>query len=474
MTTTSTAPSTRSPERSEPSHLPELVREQLRLLVRTAQAEQRVPSISAAVFRDGEVVWADAVGLANVEDEVEATPDTQYRIGSITKTFTAAAIMQLRDAGKLQLDDPLAEHIPESPHERLTLRRMLSHLSGIQREPPGEIWESMRPPSRDDFLGQLAEAEQVLEPGERWHYSNLAYGLLGEVVARCSGIEYERYVTERLLLPLGLERTTWAPEPPAARPYLVEPYSNAVVAEPDVDLRGKSSAGQLASTTRDLARWGAFLADPDPAVLAPATVDEMHELRVMAEPDWTLGWGLGVMLLRRGEQLFAGHTGGFPGFLSFLVYSRAAKTGAVVLTNSSHWPRLTDTGLALAEKALETMPLEPELWRPEEPPPEELRDVLGRWWSEGQEWIFTYSRGRLEARSADASATKQPSAFEAVAPDEYRTAAGSERGETLRIVRDDAGAPVKLYWATYPFLRTPEPFGALASDVAVGADGTPS
>ena len=451
---------------------PDALVAELSRLVRSAQAEARLPSVSAAVFRAGEVVWEEAVGLADVEAAEAATPDTQYRVASITKTFTAAAVMQLRDAGALALDDPLERHLPGVAHGSLTLGRLLSHLAGLQREPAGEVWETLEFPSREELVERLGEARQVLRPGERWHYSNLAYGLLGEVVARCSGIEYERYVTERLLLTLGLERTTWAPEPPAARPYLVEPYSNAVVAEPDVDLRGKSSAGQLASTTRDLARWGAFLADPDPAVLAPATVDEMHELRVMAEPDWTLGWGLGVMLLRRGEQLFAGHTGGFPGFLSFLVYSRAAKAGAVVLTNSSHWPKLTDTGLALAEKAIEAMPFEPELWRPEEPPPEELRDVLGRWWSEGQEWIFTYSGGRLEARSADASVTKQPSAFEAVAPDEYRTVAGSERGETLRIVRDDAGAPVKLYWATYPFLRTPEPFGALAPDVAVRSDGT--
>ena len=453
---------------------PDALVAELSRLVRSAQAEWRLPSVSAAVFRAGEVVWEEAVGLADVEAAEAATPDTQYRVASITKTLTAAAVMQLRDADALALDDPLERHLPGVAHGSLTLGRLLSHLAGLQREPAGEVWETLEFPSREELVERLGDAAQVLPPGERWHYSNLAYGLLGEVVARCSGIEYERYVTERLLRPLGLERTTWVSEPPAARPYLVEPYSDAVVVEPDVHLRGKSSAGQLASTTRDLARWGAFLADPDAAVLAPATVDEMHELRVMAEPDWTLGWGLGLMLLRRGEHLFAGHTGGFPGFLSFLVYSRAAKTGAVVLTNSSHWPKLTDTGLTLAEKAIEAMPLEPELWRPEEPPPDEVRDVLGRWWSEGQEWVFTYSRGRLEARSADASATKQPSAFEAVAPDEYRTIAGSERGETLRIVRDDAGAPVKLYWATYPFLRTPEPFGALAPQPTVGSDGATS
>lgn len=452
---------------------PDALAAELSRLTRTAQAEARLPSVSAAVFRAGEVVWEEAVGLADVEAGEAATPNTQYRVASITKTFTAAAVMQLRDAGALALDDPLERHVPGVAHGRLTLGRLLSHLSGLQREPAGEIWETLQFPTREELLERLGEAGQVLAPGERWHYSNLAYGLLGEVVARCAGMEYERYVTERLLRPLGLERTTWRVEPPAARPYLVEPYSDAVVVEPDVDLRGKSSAGQLASTTRDLARWGSFLCDPDPAVLAPASVEEMHELRVMAEPDWTLGWGLGLMLLRRGERLFAGHTGGFPGFVSFFVYSRAAKTGAVVLTNASRWAKLTDTGLALAQKAIEALPLDPDAWRPAGAPPDELRDVLGRWWSEGLEWVFSYTGGRLEARSADAPPEKEASAFEPAGRDEYRTVAGPERGEMLRVVRGEDGTAVKLYWATYPFLRTPEPFGARAREAAA-SDAPPT
>ena len=102
-------------------------------LVCGLQREKRLPSISAAVLRDGELIWEKAVGAADVEAGVEATPDTQYRVGSITKMFTAAAIMQLRDAGKLDLEDTLDRHVEGAAHTP-TIRRMLSHASGLQRE----------------------------------------------------------------------------------------------------------------------------------------------------------------------------------------------------------------------------------------------------------------------------------------------------------------------------------------------------
>jgi CubicO group peptidase (beta-lactamase class C family) len=157
---------------------------ELSRLVREAQSEERIPSISAAAIGNGEIVWHEALGLADVDGGVEASSDTQYRIGSITKTFTAAAVLQLRDAGELELDDPLARHIPEAAHGQPTLRRMLAHLSGLQREMPGYVWETLEFPDREGLVTGLADAEEVLRPGARWHYSNLAFALLGEVVAR--------------------------------------------------------------------------------------------------------------------------------------------------------------------------------------------------------------------------------------------------------------------------------------------------
>src|SRR5439155_23687845 len=156
-TTTSSAQSNSSRPPSEFLRAPDQLARDLRARIAKAQAE-RLPSVSAAVVRKGEVVWADAVGLANVEDGLEATPETQYRIGSITKTFTAVAIMQLRDGGRLELDDALSKHVPEAAHGGPTIRRMLAHLSGLQREPVGDIWESFETPDVDQVLAELEQA----------------------------------------------------------------------------------------------------------------------------------------------------------------------------------------------------------------------------------------------------------------------------------------------------------------------------
>jgi CubicO group peptidase (beta-lactamase class C family) len=429
-----------------------------------AQSAGRLPSLSAAVFRAGELVWSDAVGLGDVEQRIEVTADTQYAVASITKTFTAAALLQLRDEGNLDLEDPLSRHLPEAAHGTPTLRRMLSHASGLQREPPGEIWETLEFPDEEELLRGLEEAEQVLPPAAAWHYSNLAYALLGHVVARVSSVPFRDYVQDRLLGPLGLERTTWGPTPPAALPYFVEPYSDAVRREPVLGLGGKSGESGLYSTVGDLARWGAFLCDPDESVLAESSVSEMHDLQVMAEADWTRGWGLGIELWRRGDRIFGGHTGGFPGFLSILLYSRRERIGAVLLANTSRWAKLSATGLDLAEAALEELPPELEPWAPEEPPPDEILPLLGRWWSEGDEVIFGWRRGKLEARLAAVPPEREPSVFEPEGEDRFRTVSGRERGELLRVVRDDAGGVVRLYWATYPFTRAPEIFGAEAKN----------
>jgi CubicO group peptidase (beta-lactamase class C family) len=434
---------------------------ELSRLLRRRQSEARLPSVSAAVFRDGEVVWYDALGLADVESGLEATPDTQYRIGSITKTFTAAAILQLRDAGLLDLDDRLGEHVADVPHPGPTLRRLLSHLSGLQREPPGEIWESLQPPDREAFLASLADAEQVLAPGAHWHYSNLGFALLGEVVERVSGESYRTYVEERLLAPLGLERTSFEARPPAARGYLVEAWSDAVLPEKDVDLSGTAASGQLWSTTGDLARWASFLSEGREGVLAADSVAEMRAVQAMRDVErWQVAWGLGLELLRRDDKVWVGHGGAMPGQVAGLMFRPQERIGAAVLTNSGAFPAPDGLAVELAEKALELEPAEPDPWRPREAPPPEVAGLLGVWWSEGYEHVFRWLDGRLVADLPVAPEHRRRSTFAPEGEDRWRVAEGRERGEVLRVVRDEAGVPVKLYWATYPFTRTPQTFGA--------------
>ncbi len=441
---------------------PEGLSRELRAIVAEAQSERRAASIAAAVVRGGVVVWADAVGLADAEQAVDATPDHQYRIGSITKTFTAVCVMQLRDEGKLKLEDRLDAHLDARAFGDLTLRQMLSHGSGLQREIPGDVWETLEfPKSTVELLATLEEAEQVLAPGERWHYSNLAYILLGEVVAALSGMPYEDYVEQRLLQPLGLTRTGFSPDEPMALAYSVEPYSDVLRREPMLVERtgGIAAAGQLWSTVGDLCRWASFLADPDPGVLAPEAIDLMTAVQTMADPyRWSLAWGVGLALMRKDERIYCGHDGGMPGYLANVLIDRSDKLGAAVLVNGeSVGP--AELALELVEKTRERYPPEADGWRPGEPPPPELATALGRWWSEGAEFIFRWHEGRLETRWAEAPAWMPWTRFERLDGDRFRTVFGRERGELLRLVRDANGNVTRMYWATYPLSRTPEVTG---------------
>lgn len=429
----------------------------LRRLIRSAQAESHLPSVAAAAVRDGEVIWSESVGVADVESGEEATPEHQYRIASITKTFTAVALMQLRDEGKLALEDPLDRHIPgavRSPR----LRFLLSHASGLQREPPGRVWETLTFPNREELVEGLADSEELLEPGAYRHYSNLGFSLLGEVIARVAGTEYERFVDERILRPLGLSRTTWTPQAPVAVGYFVDPWTDEAVREPVAEGRATASAGELWSTAPDLCRWAAFLAEPDEEVLAPDTVEEMHAFQTMTDLEhWTLGHGLALMLMRKGDRVFSGHSGAQLGFLSNVACHRPTRTGAAVVTNASAGVAITALGIELADAVADAVPADPPVWRPCEPVPAELGGVLGSWWSEGLEYLVRYRGGRLEALARDGTPGQDSTQFVREDEDRYRAIDGLERGELLLVVRGDGGEVERLVFAGYPFARRPEP-----------------
>jgi CubicO group peptidase (beta-lactamase class C family) len=425
-----------------------------------AQAQQRLPAVSAAAFRGGEILWQQALGVADVARGTAAFAEDAYRIGSITKTFTAVLVLQLREEGRLSLDDELRVHVGEAPPGP-TVRHALAHLSGIQREPPGEIWETFELPSRDELLAGLAEAEQVLPPGRRWHYSNLAYGLLGEVVARLHGGAYREVLQERVLDPLGLARTGLEPSTPVATGYYVHPWTDKASVEADVEMTEATAAlGQLWSTSGDLARFGAFLAEGDDTVLAVGVLDEMARVAVMADQDaWTVAWGLGLGLYRRGDRVYAGHGGAMPGFLASIVVCRRDGIGAVVLTNSGAGPKVETLALELAEAAHRLAPAPAVAWVPDSGAPAEAAPLLGPWWTEGNELRFTWEDGRLHAELLGGSPWNSHSTFEPDGDDRWRCIDGREHGELLRVVRDEAGAPVKLYFATYPCTREPATFG---------------
>jgi CubicO group peptidase (beta-lactamase class C family) len=435
--------------------------EALERLVREKQREWRTPGLAAAVVRDGSVAWSLGVGASDVDrPDTAPTRDTAFAIGSISKTFTASLIMALRDEGKLALSDRLSQHLGVSAHGDLTIRELLAHASGLQREPVGDMWDSLTAPGIEAIVGDLESAEQVLPARRRFHYSNLAYALLGEIVARVDRRPWAAAVQARLLDPLGMTRTSLAPAAPVAVGYYTDPYTDQVHVEKWLDVGAFASAGGLWSTLDDLARWCSFLASGADGVLPADTIEEMTRPEIMYDlENWTLAWGLGLQLFRRGERILVGHGGAMPGFLAGIAVRRVDRLAAIALCNTSAGADPGALALDLAGTVLDDSPTLAEPWRPGPPVPDELAPLVGRWWSEGSSFTFTVRDGRLEARKDGDPATKAPAVFGPAGPDRYRTVSGREEGELLRVERDPAGAVARVLWATYPVTRDPRTFG---------------
>ncbi|MCF0095234.1 serine hydrolase [Micromonospora sp. MH99] len=439
-------------------------------LVRRVQADARVPAVSAALHRADRQLWTCTVGGTGTDSPLG--PGTQFRIGSVTKTFTAVLTLQCRDDGLLDLDDPVGRHLDLPAHGELTVRRLLSHTGGLQREPFGDVWDTLNAPDVEQLVAGLDRAERVLPTGRRFHYSNLGLAVLGLLVGRLRGGSWAEVLAERVLTPLGLTDTTVTPRPSAATGYLVDAYSDEAHPEPPTDFGAVGPAAQLWSTATDMARWAAFLADPaalDPAgaVLAPGTLDEMRwPLTTTDETLWGAGFGLGLILVPQGERVVhVGHDGAMPGFLAG-VYGRrggdgtAGAMGAAVLGSSGTASEVLELPHRLLTEAVEHDPADIEPWAPGAPAPAALRGVLGRWWGEGSEYVFSWHDGALRARGAGDQAGRPPAVFAPLPdrPDVFRTVSGREVGELLRLTRDEDRTVVRMHWATYRFTRHQETF----------------
>ncbi len=456
-------------------------------LVAHAHAGGRVPVLVAGVVRDGVLQHVATGGLD------APVAGLQFRIGSITKTMTAALVLALRDEGKLALDDLLYRHLPGTPVGAVTIRQLLGHAGGVQREPDGDWWERAAGVDVDTFLSTLTADKVAYPPLHGYHYSNLAYGLLGAMVARVGGEDWQSLLAKRLLGPLQLDRTTYGPVEPFARGYVVHPWLDELREEPRHDSAAMAPAGQLWSTVEDLARWAAFLAAPDPAVLAPSTVTEMCAPVVISDLDgWTAGHGLGLQLWRRGERVFVGHSGSMPGYLAILAVHRPSRTAVVAYGNaytmhygtagggmsgqrsgsgrSSGWQdRLGPTpergagggmsgfGLDLLSAVLDREPARVAPWRPREEPPPQIAPLTGRWWWMGQEHEVGWAGGELVVTPLTTARTPWRFVPDGPTADLWRGRSGDNDGELLRVVRDADGAVVALDIATFVLSRDPWP-----------------
>lgn len=438
----------------------------LERLARQTQAGARVPGLQVAVHRADREPWLFHIGQSGTDRPLDE--DTAFRIGSVTKTFVAVLVMQCRDDGLLELDDPLGAHLDVPALGDATVRRLLSHGSGIQREPYGDMWApSGAAPDASRLIADLSMTEQVLPGGRRFHYSNLGFSLLGQLVCRLRGGSFIEILTDRVLKPMTLVSVTDRPGPTAAVGYMVDAYSDYAQPEAERD-SGATTSGHLWGTASDMAKWAAYLADPqavDPAetVLAPSTVDEMRLPQTITnESRWVVGFGLGLMLQPQDNwTTHVGHDGAMPGFIAGVHGRRGPGAppafGAASLGSSGTADEIATLAHELLRKTAELDPPDILVWRPGPPAPERYRSALGRWWSEGAEFVLSWRGDRLQASTVGGPAGAPPTVFaETDETDVLRAVSGREVGERLCLMRDGDGRVTQMSWATYPVTRDPQ------------------
>jgi len=429
--------------------------------VREAQSVWHSPAVSVGIVREGVLVWSAHVGSARLDPQTAPTDDTQYMIGSITKTFTAVLIMALRDGGRLSLDDRLGKYLPQTRHGAITIRQMLAHASGLQREPVGRIWENLDAPDRERLLRELESAEQVLPAHFAFHYSNLAFALLGQVVEQLEARPWAEVVTERILAPLEMTNTGLVPdEPDRALGYQIHPHTGVATVEPAFRQNAMAPLGGLWSTVADLGRYASFVADPIDEILSPDTLDEMCRPLIMTDVEgWARAYGLGYDLQRIGERVLAGHGGAMPGFLAGLRVRRQDGVGAVVFANCTAGAEPVTLAGQLVSAVLDAEPAMAPVWTPSRPQPD-FDGILGSWWTEGEEIVFEVRHNVLWSR-VPAGLPMADTRFVRVDADRFRAVAGRERGELLEITRGASGVVERMHFATYALTRNPTAFANL-------------
>ncbi|WNO73571.1 serine hydrolase domain-containing protein [Streptomyces sp. AM8-1-1] len=431
--------------------------------IAVAQTEGRAPSFVAGVAREGHLAWT---GSRTSVDGHGPDADTQYRIGSITKTFTAVLVMRLRDEGLLDLGDPLEKHLSGTGVGDVTIAQLLGHSAGLSAESPAPWWERTPGSQRPDLGDVLGEGSRMHPVGRRHHYSNPGYTLLGSLIEAVRGASWEDVLRGEILEPLGLSRTSTRPEAPHAGGWAVHPWADVLLPEPSEDLGLMAPAGQLWSTVTDLCRFAVFLAEGDERVLRESSVREMRTPSVPLESgDWEGTYGLGVQIVRKGGRTLVGHTGSLPGFVAGLWVSVDDGVAAVALANATSGPLTATVAADLVGIVSEAEPRIPEPWKPLPEVDQELLALTGPWY-----W-GTYSFGlRLLADRGlellPLQGVGRGARFTAEEDGTWTGQNGYYAGETLRVVRREDGSVLHLDLGSFVFTREPyEPEGGVPGGV---------
>lgn len=317
-------------------------------------AKDGIGAVSIGVVSGAKLVWSKHYGYADMEAKRAPTNDSAYRIGSITKQFTALALLQLVEQGKMRLTDPLEKYVPEVKQVQkaftgtppITLLQVATMHSGLSREPgcqnhsvgPVSSWQKI-------VLDCLSQTTYANEPGTTYLYSNIGYASLGIAIERAGGQPFTEQVVQRILKPLGMTRSAWEPAADI-RKDLAHGYRRVNEkpdrSAPDRELEGRGYRvpnGALFSTVTDLAKFVSWeLGDGPLGVLPKPVQDANYNRAFFSNAQMTSGYGVGFMISRRGETVMLGHGGSTAGYHAAALVHRPTKLGVVVLRNCDSCP----------------------------------------------------------------------------------------------------------------------------------------
>jgi CubicO group peptidase (beta-lactamase class C family) len=293
------------------------------------------------IARDGKLLFSQSYGFADRENQVPASPETQFRIGSVSKQFTAAAILRLAGENRLSIKDTLAKYFPKYPSgDKITLYELLTHTSGLHNYTahPDFMAKVTQPISPTELVAWFQDDPPDFAPGEQFRYSNTGYILLGQIVEKVSGMSLSEYLNQQFFIPLNMHDTglylNAVPPPHAAKGYSFrDKMINPAV---DWDMSWAAGAGGLYSTVGDLWRWTEALHDG--RVLSPQELQMMLTEGTATKKETLIRYGMGLCHSEIGWLPVIGHNGGVDGFGSAVTWFPETKVTIVVLENAQPTP----------------------------------------------------------------------------------------------------------------------------------------
>ncbi len=308
----------------------------------------RIPGLAVGIVHNGKLVYQKGFGYADIESKIAITPKTSFRIASISKTFTAVAIMQLVEQEKINLDDKIEKYLPwfkaqtkDSDSSNITIRQVLSHTGGVFRDGNTPHWENDKFPNLAGLKKSISNKSVVFENLTHFKYSNFGFALLGEIIKKASGLDYDKYVAKNILTKLGTERT--APDFKKEHDnWLSKGYSRPIPdkereAFPHAETKVYAPATGFLSNVLDLTKYLAAMSlkrkEANILVGKESKKEMMREYWATGEENES--YGLGFNIYKIEKRKIVGHGGGFAGFITQISLDTENDIGIITLTNTN-------------------------------------------------------------------------------------------------------------------------------------------